>query len=190
MTTALFSLCSMTIVVSAISGRTNTFCILPHNGLLSLMETHRNCWTSRKPRFITWFSWLGGTAGIFAAGTLLFWKNRWAGSFWFGIVLIRSYCLISLTYWWLGMSSRLSPSFVLSGSQLSQWSCPDVKHKKRKRNQNLILLCFLRADKSKRSGISSATEREGWHSCEASPDAGLHMLNLTEFSTNYTYRCK
>ena len=29
-------------VVSAISGRTNTFCILPHNGLHSLMETHRN----------------------------------------------------------------------------------------------------------------------------------------------------
>ena len=27
-------------------------------------------------------------------GTLLFWKNRWAGSFRFGIVLITSYCIL------------------------------------------------------------------------------------------------
>lgn len=76
-------------------------------------------------------------------GTLLFWKNRWAGSFRFGIVLITSYYIfLHLIAWYhllidgLECPPRLSPSFVLSGTQLSQWSCPDVKHKMRKRNQN------------------------------------------------------
>lgn len=80
-------------------------------------------------------------------GTLLFWKNRWAGSFWFGIVLIRSYCLISLTK--LRFVRQPTLPMVLSGCEAQN---------AQKKPKFLSYYASLRADRSKRSGISSATE--------------------------------
>ena len=118
-------------VVSAIPGRANTFCILPHNGSHSLMETHTRkeiVEQNHHARF-----------------------RRINGPVWYNI-----HYLISFAYWtyWLlneddfsiihqpyGLESPppLSPSFVLSGNQLSQRSCPDVGKCKKQKLTTLVL---------------------------------------------------
>ena len=98
MTTALFSLCSMTMwslqyqAERTLSAFFHTVDCIRSWKRTEIVEHHASQDLSVDSV---------GLVALLASsqlGTLLFWKHRWAGSFWFGIVLIRSYCLISLTY--------------------------------------------------------------------------------------------
>ena len=128
MTTGLFPLLSMTMWSLQYQAEQT---LLPHNGSHSLMETHTRkeiVEQNHHARF-----------------------RRINGPVWYNI-----HYLISFAYWtyWLlneddfsiihqpyGLESPppLSPSFVLSGNQLSQRSCPDVGKCKKQKLTTLVL---------------------------------------------------